>query len=274
MTDRPDDSVVTGYGVPVHAHAWYRSSANESNNHRLRRSLWTVVAILGAAVLVVSLGSPVALGFPVQLSVSAAIVAAVGLLRRQAERGWIVVALAATAFVDAVATWITSGQPHWTLTVVMVLNALQSAAALGALLHETTVPRSADSDHRQDYAEYAHAVAAYQAYAMQYQQASTAQYGAAGQATAHADADATGRHAADAHVDAAHDSNAALQARYAQYRMPDPTQHSRGRSDTQPVGVDPGMPAANHDAPQSYPYHSQWEVTASADTADGTAPSQ
>ena len=226
---------------------------------RLGRSLWIVVAVLGAASMGVSVGSPAPLGFSVRLSVAAGIIAAVGLLPKQSERGWIVVALAISGFLDAAAAWIALGAPHWTLTVVMVLDALQSGAALGALLHEPTRPVSADADDRRHYSEYVAASAAYQAYAMQYQHASMAQYDAMGQATAWAEADAAGRYVNDAQGDATHDSNVALHARYVQYRTSDSRPDSPGTSDTRLAGPDTGLPAGNHASPQPYPYQGQYD---------------
>jgi hypothetical protein len=137
-----------GYGGSNGAYDWQSTGSSESASpaDRLTRSLWVVVAVLGAATFGVSFASPVALGFPVRLSVFAAIVAAVGLLRGQARRGWIVVALTLTGSLDTADGLVRSHEIGWVLTVIMVLNALQSLAAVGALLQETRLLRSADSE--------------------------------------------------------------------------------------------------------------------------------
>jgi hypothetical protein len=222
---------------------------------RLSRFLWTVVAVLGPVTFAVSVGSPALLGFPVRLSVLAAIVAAVGLLPKQAGRGWIVVALAVTGFLDVLATWIRAGEPGWALTVIMVLNALQSLAAVGALLCEIRVLGSVESDGVPDYSAYARLAQAYQAYATQYQQPPAPQYDAAGQATAQAQAQATARAAAP-RTDAAQESFAALQARYAQHGLGPPAQQSPGSAGARSVVpvADTGVAGANRGVPESHRY--------------------
>jgi hypothetical protein len=270
MTNTPGQSAYAGYGAPNSAYGWYSLGANESMDrvNRLSRSLWTVVAVLGPVTFAVSFGSPVVLGFPVRLSVLAAIVAAVGLLPSQDGRGWIVVALAVTGFLDALASWIRADEPSWALTVIMVLNALQSLAAVGALLHETRVLRSADSNGGPDYSAYARFAEAYQAYAVQYQQQPPpAQYNAAGPATAQAQTEAAASaHAADARADAAQESFAALQARYAQHGVGAPAQQSRGSAGAPSVvpEADPGMPGANRGVPESQPFRVQQETRGEA----------
>jgi hypothetical protein len=253
MTNAPGHSAYPGYGAPLTAYGWPPSTPNVPKEQvdRLSRSLWTVVAVLGPATFGVSLASPMVLDFPVRLSVLAAIVAAVGLLPNQAERGWVVVALAVTGVADALTAWIRAGQPSWAPTVVLVLNALQSLAAAGALLHETRVFRSAESDAAPDYSAYARLAQAYQAYAAQYQQSAPAQYTAAGQATAQAHGEASARAA-----DAAQESLAALQARYARLGVEVPAQQSRGsaRAPSAVRTADPGVPGANHEVPESHPY--------------------
>ena len=258
MTNTPGHSSYPGYGAPISAYGWHPSGTNVSKERvdRPSRALWAVVAVLGLATFAVSLRSPVLLGFPVRLSVLAAVVAAVGLLPSQAGRGWIVVALAVTGFLDALAAWIGAGEPSWALTVIMVLNALQSLAAVGALLHETRGVRSVDPDGAPDYAAYVRLAQAYQAYATQYQQSSPAQYTAAGQASAQAQSEATARAA-----DAAQESFAALQARYAQHGVGAPAQQSRdsaGAPSVVPVS-DPGVPGTNRDLPESQPYRGDQE---------------
>lgn len=257
MTNTPNPSAYPGYGAPISAYGWHPLTANvpKKRMSRLSRFLWTVVAVLGPVTFAVSVGSPALLGFPVRLSVLAAIVAAVGLLPKQAGRGWIVVALAVTGFLDVLATWIRAGEPGWALTVIMVLNALQSLAAVGALLCEIRVLGSVESDGVPDYSAYARLAQAYQAYATQYQQPPAPQYDAAGQATAQAQAQATARAAAP-RTDAAQESFAALQARYAQHGLGPPAQQSPGSAGARSVVpvADTGVAGANRGVPESHPY--------------------
>jgi hypothetical protein len=232
------------------------SGESESPPDRLSRSLWGIVAVLGAATFSVSFASPVALGFPVHLSVFAAIVAAVGLVRGQDGRGWLVLAGALTGFLDAVATWVRSHETGWPLTVIMVLTALQSLVAVGALIQEATARRSAGSDPSRDYLAYTQFATAYQAYAMGYQQPSDPE--AAGQATAPAHGD--GSAVAHSTVDAEQDPLAALQARYAKAGV-GPAPHSAGATGASPArpAADPGLPGVDHSVPGHRPYPPQQE---------------
>lgn len=76
---------------------------------------WLIVGSLGIASFGVSVGSPVLIGWPVWFSVLAAVIAAVGLLPGQQQRGWIVVALAVTGFLSALSLWITGAQSDWAI---------------------------------------------------------------------------------------------------------------------------------------------------------------
>lgn len=258
MTNTAGNSAYAGQGAPSSAHGWYPPVHSESE---LRASLMTrclsvVVALLGAATFAVSFASPEVFGMPVQLSVFAAIVAAVGLLRGQVGRGWVVVALTLTGFMDAAATWVKSGDTSWALSVIMVLGALQSLAAVGALLLETGTLRSADSQSARDYLAYSQFAAAYQAYATQYQQPSAPHTAAQASAQAYGEGSAS----ATAPVDAEQESLAALQARYARHGVgPAQQSHgSRGATSARPA-ADPGMPGADRSVPGSQPYRPQHE---------------
>jgi len=257
MTNTAGNAAYAGYGAPGSADDWYSVAASEfkSRVDRLARSLWMVVAVFGAATFAVSFASPVALGFPVRLSVFAAIVAAVGLLRGQAGRGWIVVALALTGFLDAADTWVRSGETGWALTVIMVLNALQSLTAVGALLRETRTLRSADSDSARDYLAYAQFATAYQSYATQYQQPTAPHTPAEATASAQGEGSASARTAT---VPGEQESLAALQARYARHGVGS-TQQAHGSPGAFPASpvADPGMPGVDRGAPGSRPYRPQ-----------------
>jgi hypothetical protein len=249
LTNTPGHSAYPGYGESAGAYGWDSSRAGvpKTRVDRLSQSLWAAVAVLGSATFAVSLGSPVVLGFPVRLSVLAAVVAAVSLLPGQAGRGWIVVALAVTGFLDALDTWIRAGNPGWALTAIMVLNALQSLAAVGALLHAARVFRSVESGGAQDYSAYMRLSQAYQAYAAQYQQPASAQYDA-GRGTDQVHTEASAR------ADAAQESFAALQARYAEHGVGAPARQSRGSTGAPSVlpVADPGIAGTNRAVPKSH----------------------
>jgi hypothetical protein len=156
------------------------------------RQLICAVAVLGLCSYLVSFG-PMLNGFginwDVRFAVSAGLLAAFGLLPRQAsgsgQAGKILAALAAVGFLDALSRVVVLPeglQPGWAMWVVVVLNGLQAGAAVGALL---TQPNAAAEQQ-----------AWYAAYAEQYAQAAAQYYGqytegeepdvAAESATAHA----------------------------------------------------------------------------------------
>jgi hypothetical protein len=138
MTTTPDQPAATGNGASAGNYG-YPAEAADSSHHanRITRLLWAVVAVLGAATLGVGLSLSLATGFSVRLAVLAAVISAVGLLPRHMGRGRIVVAFAVTGLPYAVSTWVTGSGWDWALPVIVVLNASQSLAAVGALLSET-----------------------------------------------------------------------------------------------------------------------------------------
>jgi hypothetical protein len=268
VTNTSDSWGYAGYDAPAGTYGWYPSEAGDSGERQsgIGRALWMVVAVTGAATFVVSLASPVLLGFAVRMPVLAAAVAAVGLLPRQAGHGWIVVALTIAGFLDALATWITADPHSWTLTVITVLNALQFLVAMGALLHETTVVQSADADSGPGYSAYATLAAAYQqAYATQYQKPPTDVSGG-GHADAAARADGVATEAA------ARDFSVALQARYAQYGEYPAGQQPYGSTEAPQVAsvADPGIPGTNSGVPQSQPHLGRPDEPGMFHRADGT----
>ncbi|HEV7362699.1 MAG TPA: DUF5336 domain-containing protein [Mycobacterium sp.] len=248
MTNTKGHSAYAGYGRPVSAYSWHSSGPRSPKEQpdRVSRSLWALVAVLGPATFAVDLGSPTLLGYPVRLSVLAAIVAAVGLLPGQATRGWIVVALAVTGCLDAVAVRIKADETGWALTVVVVLNSLQALAAVGALLRESRRPGSAESEGTSDHSVYARLVEAYQAYTTLYQQL----FSTPDSSAVEAEAQAT----AGVRADTAQESFAAMQARYAQHGVAGTAQQSRGvvAAPANPPTADTGVPGANRVAPESY----------------------
>ncbi|MGE0216309.1 DUF5336 domain-containing protein [Mycolicibacterium sp.] len=212
---------------------------------RWERCLRVAVAVLGAAVLAVGRHEFVTFGVHLQLTVLAAVLAAVGLLPRQDARGWIVVALAVTGLSVVVVLWVDS-PPGSTLSVVVALCAVQALAALVALLLESTVVEPAVPEEKSPQEAYEHLIEAYrdyQACAARYQQQPAGQQTAAGQAAAHAGADATvsGRQ-----------SLAALEARYIQHGGVASTVRTVGSAPgaaTAAVTGDPGVPGINRGTP-------------------------
>jgi hypothetical protein len=162
--------------------------------------------------------------------------------------------------VDALQLWSATADPHWSLTAITVINALQSLAAVGALVSETVRRGSVESNRSAEYSAYAQLAAAYQAYTAHYQQPPS-QNTAAGQASAqaHAQAEAAApAYAARTSTDASlRESAAALQASYAQYGLYPPARQPHGVSGGPATvsGVDPGMPGANHAVPPPRPYY-------------------
>lgn len=135
-----------------------------------RQLTWAVV-LLGLCSYLVSFG-PMLNGFgidwDVRFAVLAGLLAAFGLLPRQAhsgQAGKIVATLAAVGFLDAlsrVAVLPEGVQPGWAMWVVLVLNGLQTGVAIGALLTQPDV-----SEEQQAW---------YAAYAEQYAQAAAQYY--------------------------------------------------------------------------------------------------
>ena len=178
----------------------------------IRQVLWALTGALGLAAWVVGLTTTVPPGLAVSFAVLAGAVAAVGLVPGQAVRGWLVVAVAVTAFTATV----TAGGVGWGPIVVDVLIALQVVVAMSALLLEPRVSSAAQSAPENDYAAYAEYVRAYRDYAQQYESQWPEQYSTAGMAEAAGDARGTV-------VDAARgdqDGWADLQAKYSRHISP------------------------------------------------------
>lgn len=238
MTNSPD--YYAGYGG-------YELAAEPEGNTQRARALWIATAVLGLLTFGVSFGSPVTLGWAVWFSVLAAVIAGIGLLPRQGDHGWPAAALAVTGFLVALSTWLNAddaGGAGWAVVVIVVLNLLQGAVALAALL---LGGEDKPAQSGPDYAAYAQYMQAYQAYA-QYQQVPPAQTVAQGQATAqaqaHGAATAQARGVSGARADAAQDSYEALQQRYQQAGYPPaPQQRGAAGAPAPAVGADPGIPS-------------------------------
>jgi hypothetical protein len=233
-----------GNSGPVGPHGWYTEGTDELRDppSRVGRLLWVVVVVLGVATFAISVSSSAVMTFPVRLAVLAAAIAAVGLLPRQVGRGWIVLAFAVTGSLDALGMWIVASGPGWAPPVILVLTALQSLAALGALLGEAGGLRSG-SVGEQEYSAYA-ALAAYQAYVAHYQQPSTPYY-ATGQAAAEVHGVANASASSSGAPTHSEQQSEALRARYAQYGGYSTAEGARDSKQASGVPVvEPGLPGA------------------------------
>ncbi|WP_155763625.1 DUF5336 domain-containing protein [Mycobacterium asiaticum] len=167
-----------GYYAADQSSGWtgsdsYWSSEPESGSKMSHRHLTLAVVVLGACAYLVSFGPMVktaGIGWEVRLAALAGLLAAFGLLPRQIPAGKIVAALAALGFLDALSSVLVVPdgiQPGWASWVVVVVNGLQTAAAVGALLAQP----SATADQQAWYAAW------YAASAEQYAQAAAQYYG-------------------------------------------------------------------------------------------------
>lgn len=257
-SERGYPAYAAGYGAPIAAHSGHSSKAAASQRNRLCRLLWTVVAIIGPTSFGVCLGSPQVAGYPVRLSVLAAIVAAVGLLPRQSVRGWVVVTLAVAGLLDGVAALVPAGPSGGALISIVALAAAQSIAALAALLQESGVFAPSESTGGRSSSPYQSLVQAYQAYVAQYQQycqESVVHYRAAGRAEAQGHADSA-TPAARAQADTVQESFSELQAKYARHSVGAPAQQSLANPGNEPTGTVTGIGVADgkRTVPGSYPY--------------------
>ena len=136
----------------------------------LPRNLFIAVAVLGLATYVFSFGpvadGPEALGWDVRFATIAALCAMLGVLAKQNPLPLAIAAFATMGFLDALSSVLVNGDRGWALTVIVVLNALQAMAAVGALL---LMPKGAATN--------AADTAAYDAYVDYYNRAVQSYYG-------------------------------------------------------------------------------------------------
>src|ERR1700744_1529012 len=127
------------------------------------------VAVLGLATYLVSYGLTIpGLGWDVRFAALAGLVGAFGLLHKQTSTAIVVAALAAAGFLDALSMLINTPEgtaPGWAMWVIVVLNGLQGAAAIVALLMQSGLIGEQK------------APSWYSAYAEQYAQAAQPYYG-------------------------------------------------------------------------------------------------
>ncbi len=127
----------------------------------LPRRLFIAVVVLGLATYGLSFGPVMdgvgATGWNVRFAALAALCAAFSLLPRQNPQPFATAALATMGFLDALSSVVTAAG-GWPLTVIVVLNAVQAAAAIAALISS---PKAAEQT----------AISGYDAYVDYYNQA-------------------------------------------------------------------------------------------------------
>jgi hypothetical protein len=118
--------------------AYLRPAGQSDIENPLPRGLFIAVAVLGVATYAVSFGPVVndagAAGWYVRFAALAALSAAFGLLPRQSPYTLVTAILATMGFLDGLSSIVTATNSGWALLVIVVLNAMQSAAAIAALV--------------------------------------------------------------------------------------------------------------------------------------------
>ncbi|WP_078315107.1 DUF5336 domain-containing protein [Mycobacterium sp. D16Q16] len=172
--------------------AAYSDSYDTDEKRPLARYMALAVFVLGAASYLLSFG-PLPAGhagvWGVRFAVFAALLSGFGLIPRQDSNHKVIAALAVAGFLDALAALIGASSSGWALTVIVVINGLQSVTAIAALLQAH--PAESEQGSHDNYSEYwAQMAQYYNQYPDQYSQpAETAeplQRGAHGQAAARA----------------------------------------------------------------------------------------
>jgi len=124
----------------------------------LPRNLLIAVAVLGLATYVVSFGpvadGPETVGWDVRFAALAALCAMLGMLAKQQPLSLAIAVLATMGFLDALSNVLAGSDQGWPLTVIVVLNALQSATAVGALLLAPKAVKQSDTGGYDAYVDY------------------------------------------------------------------------------------------------------------------------
>lgn len=204
----------------------------ESRTKLSSRHLTLAVAVLGLGSYLVSFGPMLGVSgidWDVRFAVLAGLLAAFGLLPRQTPVAKVVAALAAIGFLDALSRAIVvpdGVEPGWALWVLVVLNGLQSGAAIFALLNQP----SATEEQQAWYA----------AYAEQYAQAAAQYYG----------------HYTEAEPEAGYQSATGQAQQFAQVQAPEPRRAAAPQeaSYAEFVGDPAAAPGAGH-AAGAHPGH-------------------
>jgi hypothetical protein len=145
-----------------------RSGGSEDENP-LPRNLFIAVAVLGLASYGLSFGPVIdgegATDWYVRFAALAGLSAALGLVAKGHKYPLATAVLAAMGFLDALSSQLLYPNPGWALTVIVVLNAVQAAMAIAALV----LGRKADAPKGE--------TAGYEAYVEYYNQAVRNYYG-------------------------------------------------------------------------------------------------
>ncbi|WP_176561025.1 DUF5336 domain-containing protein [Mycobacterium neglectum] len=160
---------------------------------RLSRTLLIVVAALGLVTYCMSFGpmssGSVAMGWHVRFAAMAALCGVFSVATRQIALPVVTAVLAAMGFLDGLSTVVAASGAGWVMTAIVVVNALQAAAAIAAvLLAPKDVPDQPSSEYeayvdyynqavRNYYTEYARSPESHQ-YAEGYGQADASAQGA------------------------------------------------------------------------------------------------
>lgn len=136
--------------------AAYSDSFDTEDKRPLPRYMALAVLALGAASYLLSFG-PMPEGHPVAWGVRFAVLAALlsgfGLIPRQDTNHKVIAVLAMAGFLDALAALISASNSGWALTVIVVINGLQSVVAVGALLQAHPAVE-AEQGSQEAYSEY------------------------------------------------------------------------------------------------------------------------
>jgi Family of unknown function (DUF5336) len=174
------------------------TTAADQRTSRANLTIWIVVA-LGLATYVVSYAAAPQAGdggWNVRFATAAAVVAALGLLRRQSAHTKVVATLAVLGFLEALSQLFIGVQnPGWATIAIVVLNALQASTAIAALLTQLRVSAADNRGLARSNAYAYYGQAAQQYYAANNQQPQQ-QQPAQGQATARAEATAQAQESA------------------------------------------------------------------------------
>ena len=145
-----------------------RPGRSGDENHS-PRNLFIAVAVLGLATYGLSFGPVVdgggATGWSVRFAALAGLSAALGLTSKAQPLPLVTAVLAAMGFLDALSSRLLYPDPGWALTAIVVLNAVQAAIAVAALV----LGRKADAPNGD--------VTGYEAYVEYYNQAVRNYYG-------------------------------------------------------------------------------------------------
>lgn len=234
-----------------------RDYGAEAESH-LPRNLFIVVAVLGLASYGASFGptgdaeTP---GWYVRFAALAGLVAALSLLSRRAPLPIMTATLAAVGFLDALSSVVSTSDRGWALTVIVVLNALQAAAAVAALLMS---PKAATGS-----------TAGYEAYVDYYNQAVRQYYSQQAHSSTPGQSQRSGHAQADANAQAtAHAQRTQRPSQYADYGELD-YGGPHGSADHDSGGVVPGRPAGLPSFGQAPTYADQTR----RDTGESAPPS-